>query len=183
MSGASLSVRNVAKRFNGVTAVADLSFEVAAGSITGLIGPNGSGKTSTMNMITGLYGAEAGAIHLDSLDILGLPPFRIANLGVARTFQNIRLLPDQTVFDNVALGCHRSRSSGLLLRGSALAPARASCRTSGIDATKRSIGSASAISVGAEPAASPMAIGAASKSPGLSRCSPDCSSSTSRPPA
>lgn len=114
MTGAHLSVRQIAKQFQGIIAVDRISFEVPANSITGLIGPNGSGKTSTMNMITGLYAADAGWIRLDDVSIDGQAPFQIARLGVARTFQNIRLLGDHTVLENVALGCHQTRTTGLL---------------------------------------------------------------------
>ena len=114
MIGATLDIRQVTKRFQGVVAVDNASFTVKAGHITGIIGPNGSGKTSTMNMVTGLYPIDAGRIMLDDIDLTGQEPHRIAALGVARTFQNIRLLPDQSVLSNVMLGTHRVRKASLL---------------------------------------------------------------------
>ncbi len=114
MSGAQLEVWQIAKRFQGVVAVDRVSFTARAGEVTALIGPNGSGKTTTMNMITGLYPADAGAIRLDGMDISSLRPHRIAALGVARTFQNIRLLGDQTTLQNVMLGAHRHQGVNLV---------------------------------------------------------------------
>ena len=78
-----------------------------AGRITGLIGPNGAGKTTVINLVTGLLRLSAGRVVFDGVDIGGEPPGTVARAGIARTFQNIRLLPDQSVFDNVAAGCHR----------------------------------------------------------------------------
>lgn len=136
MSGGHLSIRNIAKRFQGIVAVDDVSFEVKAGEVTGLIGPNGSGKTTTMNIVTGLYTTDSGQVLLDGTNLNSLPPHKIAELGVARTFQNIRLLPDHTTFSNVLLGTHLSRKSDLasvLLRRSSVAreneAAAAHCET------------------------------------------------------
>ncbi|QRG07777.1 ABC transporter ATP-binding protein [Xanthobacter dioxanivorans] len=114
MAAATLELWKVAKRFQGVVAVDCVSLTAAAGRVTGLIGPNGSGKTTTMNMITGLYPTDAGHIRLDGVDIARLPPHRVAALGVARTFQNIRLLATETTLANVLLGAHRHQSAGLL---------------------------------------------------------------------
>ena len=91
-----------------------VSFTASAGHVTGLIGPNGSGKTTIMNMITGLYPADGGSIHLDGEDISRLPPHRVAALGVARTFQNIRLLAGATTLENVLLGAHRHQTAGVI---------------------------------------------------------------------
>jgi branched-chain amino acid transport system ATP-binding protein len=114
MIGGRLEVDQIAKRFQGIVAVDNISFTAKAGEVTGLIGPNGSGKTTTMNLITGLYPADSGRILLDDKALTGLEPPRIAALGVARTFQNIRLLADQTVLANVMLGTHRSHRQTLL---------------------------------------------------------------------
>lgn len=114
MSAAQLEISQIAKRFQGVVAVDQVSLTAQAGDVTGLIGPNGSGKTTTMNMVTGLYPADGGAIRLDGIDISSLHPHRIAALGVARTFQNIRLLGDQTTLQNVMLGAHRHQGINLL---------------------------------------------------------------------
>ncbi|WP_213769725.1 ABC transporter ATP-binding protein [Bradyrhizobium sp. dw_78] len=113
MTDGELKVWQIAKHFQGIVAVDSVSFCAKAGHVTGLIGPNGSGKTTTMNMITGLYPIDAGRIMLDDENLTGVEPHRIAALGVARTFQNIRLLADQTVLANVMLGTHRSHRKGL----------------------------------------------------------------------
>jgi branched-chain amino acid transport system ATP-binding protein len=114
MIGGRLEVDQIAKRFEGIVAVDNISFTAKAGEVTGLIGPNGSGKTTTMNMITGLYSADSGRIRLDGEELTKIEPHRIATLGVARTFQNIRLLADQTVLSNVMLGTHGSHRQNLL---------------------------------------------------------------------
>jgi branched-chain amino acid transport system ATP-binding protein len=114
MTGGKLEVWQIAKRFQGIVAVDSISFVASPGQVTGLIGPNGSGKTTTMNMITGLYPTDAGRIMLDDVTLTGTEPHHIAALGVARTFQNIRLLPDQTVLANVMLGTHLGHRRNLL---------------------------------------------------------------------
>ncbi len=111
-----LSLRGVERTFGGVRAVDDASFEVAAGTVHGLIGPNGAGKTTLINLVSGLLAPSAGAIELGGLPIAGLPPHRIAGMGVARTFQNIRLFPELTARDNVLVGQHRRRNPSLLAR-------------------------------------------------------------------
>lgn len=114
MSGARLEIWKIAKRFQGIVAVDSISFTASAGQVTGLIGPNGSGKTTTMNMITGLYPTDAGRITLDDETLTGREPHEIAALGVARTFQNIRLLAEQSVLANVMLGTHLGHRASLL---------------------------------------------------------------------
>ena len=114
MNGATLELQRVAKHFQGVIAVDSVSLVARKGQVTGLIGPNGSGKTTTMNIITGLYPADGGVVLLDGVDVSKFQPYRIANFGVARTFQNIRLLPDGSVLENVLLGAHRHQSANLL---------------------------------------------------------------------
>ncbi|WP_022724125.1 ABC transporter ATP-binding protein [Rhodopseudomonas sp. B29] len=114
MSGAKLEVWQIAKRFQGIVAVDSISFTAEAGGVTGLIGPNGSGKTTTMNMITGLYTIDAGRIALDGETLSGCSPHEVAARGVARTFQNIRLLPDQSVLANVMLGTHLGHRKNIL---------------------------------------------------------------------
>ena len=86
-----LEVDGLSKSFGGVQALTDVSFAVAAGEIVGLIGPNGAGKTTCFNLINGLLPPSAGEIRLGSTDMVGLPPYRRARLGLARTFQNIQL--------------------------------------------------------------------------------------------
>ena len=88
-------------KFGGLTAVNDLNLKVNDGEIIGLIGPNGAGKTTAFNMITGVYKPTGGAIFWDETDITKLRPHQITNLGLARTFQNIRLFSEMNVLENV----------------------------------------------------------------------------------
>jgi branched-chain amino acid transport system ATP-binding protein len=96
-----LRLDRVTKTFGGVHALTDLSLEVAPGQIVGLIGPNGAGKTTTFNVITGAYRASSGAVTLDGRDVTSEPSHRIARGGIMRTFQNIRLFPDMTVWEHL----------------------------------------------------------------------------------
>ncbi len=107
-----LSVRGVSKRFGGLVAVSDMSFDVKEHQVMGLIGPNGSGKTTMMNLISGALRLSSGQISLQGSRISGLPAQEINRRGVARTFQLVRVLPTLSVFDNVIAGCafgHRRR--------------------------------------------------------------------------
>jgi branched-chain amino acid transport system ATP-binding protein len=107
-----LSLQGVSKAFGGLTAVDDVTFDVETGSIISLIGPNGAGKSTVFNLITGIYAPTAGAIVFDGRPIGGLKPHTVASLGIARTFQNIRLFAHMTVLDNVLVGRHaRMRST------------------------------------------------------------------------
>jgi branched-chain amino acid transport system ATP-binding protein len=101
-----LRLQNVTKRFGGLTAVDDVSFDVKRGSIFALIGPNGAGKTTLFNGITGLFPPTAGTVIFDSEDVTGWRPHRVAFRGIARTFQNIRLFDYMTSVDNVRVGQH-----------------------------------------------------------------------------
>ncbi|MDW7712205.1 MAG: ABC transporter ATP-binding protein [Deferrisomatales bacterium] len=109
-----LSVRGVTKTFGGLTAVSDVSFEVEEGQIVGLIGPNGAGKTTVFNLITGNYRPDAGQIHFGGTVITGLPTHRIVSLGIARTFQTIRLFQRLSAVENVLAGCHCRMRAGPL---------------------------------------------------------------------
>jgi branched-chain amino acid transport system ATP-binding protein len=109
-----LSLRRCTVTFGGLVAVSDLSLEVPPGQLLGLIGPNGAGKTTVFNAITGVYGLSAGEILLEGHRISGLPPHRIARLGVARTFQNIRLFKGLSVLDNLRAAMHQDSDYGLL---------------------------------------------------------------------
>lgn len=109
-----LSLKDITKAFGGLIAVNDLSFDVEAGSIVGLIGPNGAGKTTVFNCITGNYRPEEGSIRFKDRDITGLKPHRIVDLGIARTFQSIRLFPQLPVLENVLAGRHCRMRAGLL---------------------------------------------------------------------
>ena len=110
---AQLRVEGVAKQFGGVTAVDELSLEVQQGEILSIIGPNGAGKTSLLNMVSGFYRPDRGRIAFEDEDITGLPPHRIAERGIGRTFQNIALFKGMTVLDNLMLGRHVRMKSGV----------------------------------------------------------------------
>jgi len=109
-----LEVSGLSKSFGGVQALTDVSFAVAAGEIVGLIGPNGAGKTTCFNLINGLLPPTAGGIRLGGADMEGLPPYRRARLGLARTFQNIQLFGGMTVLENVLTGFHLRQQVGSL---------------------------------------------------------------------
>jgi branched-chain amino acid transport system ATP-binding protein len=109
-----LSLRNLTKRFGGLVAVDDVSFDVAPGSIVGLIGPNGAGKTTVFNLITGNYRADEGDVIFENRSIRKLPTHQIVALGIARTFQTIRLFQKLSVVENVLAGCHCRMQAGPL---------------------------------------------------------------------
>ena len=102
-----LETVRLGRSFGAVEALAGLDFSVAAGECVGLIGPNGSGKTTLFNVITGVYAPSSGAVRLDGRDIGGARPDRIVRLGVARSFQNLRIFQRMTVFENVWAAQHR----------------------------------------------------------------------------
>lgn len=104
MSMPVLKVDNLRRTFGGLVAVNDVSFDVAAGELLGLIGPNGSGKTTMLNMISGALRPTSGSIELSGRTVSGLPAHHIARAGVARTFQLVRVLPSMTAVENVAAG-------------------------------------------------------------------------------
>ena len=108
-----LSIHNLTKTFGGLVAVHGVSFNVKAGSIMGLIGPNGAGKTTVFNLITGNYTPDSGEIVFDNKNIKSMPPNKIVSLGIARTFQSIRLFQGMTVLENVLAGRHCRMKSGL----------------------------------------------------------------------
>ncbi|MEX2105177.1 MAG: ABC transporter ATP-binding protein [Bacilli bacterium] len=108
-----LKVAAIFKRFGGVTAVNNVSLEVHQGEILGLVGPNGAGKTTFFNILNGIYKPDTGTITFVGEQIQGQKPYRIAKSGMSRTFQNIRLLKDETVLDNVKVGMFGRTSSGL----------------------------------------------------------------------
>jgi branched-chain amino acid transport system ATP-binding protein len=109
-----LAVNNLTKNFGGVQALEGVSFAVEAGEILGLIGPNGAGKTTCFNLINGLIPPSAGSIVLAGRELVGLPPYRRAARGLARTFQNIQLFGGMTVLENVLVGNHLGQQEGLL---------------------------------------------------------------------
>jgi len=103
--GTILEVKNLTKKFGGLTAVNDISFEIRRGEFLGLIGPNGAGKTTLFNLIFGSEKPSSGRIRFDGKDITGLKPYQIVNLGIARTFQIVRSFKYLTILDNVAVSC------------------------------------------------------------------------------
>jgi branched-chain amino acid transport system ATP-binding protein len=107
-----LELADVRKNFGGLVAVSDLSFSLEAGSIVAMIGPNGAGKSTVFNLITGIYAPSAGSITLDGQPLAGKSTNRIASLGVARTFQNIRLFAFMSALDNVMTGRHARMHAG-----------------------------------------------------------------------
>jgi ABC-type branched-subunit amino acid transport system ATPase component len=111
-----LDLQGVRRTFGGLAAVDGASFGVGAGQVHGLIGPNGAGKTTLLNLISGLIPPTSGRILLDGVRLDGLPPHRIAALGVTRTYQNIRLFPALTAADNVLVGAHLRRIAPLWRR-------------------------------------------------------------------
>lgn len=108
-----LKVDKITKRFGGLTAVDDFYLAIEPNEIVGLIGPNGAGKTTVYNMITGIYTPTKNKIFFKKEDITGLKPDKIAKKGIARTFQNIRLLNNLSVLDNVMIGTHLRLQSNL----------------------------------------------------------------------
>ncbi len=109
-----LDARGVTKRFGGLVAVNRFDFDIEEGSIVSLIGPNGAGKTTFFNCVTGFYRPEEGEIAFRGVPLVGLAPDRIARLGIARTYQNIRLFPKMTVLENVLVGQHHLLKANLL---------------------------------------------------------------------
>lgn len=107
-------MQNVVKRFGGLTAVSNMSFQVEKGEIFGVIGPNGAGKTTIFNLITGVYPVSEGNILFDGQSISGKKPYQIINGGIARTFQNIRLFTGMTVLENILAGQHDHLKAGFL---------------------------------------------------------------------
>ncbi|WHH58005.1 ABC transporter ATP-binding protein [Petroclostridium sp. X23] len=109
-----LKLENITKRFSGLVAVNNLSLEMPKNCIHALIGPNGSGKTTTVNMITGVLPASEGNIFYNDAKISGKPLFQIARLGIGRTFQNLKLFGSMSVLENLMVGGHQLTKAGLL---------------------------------------------------------------------
>jgi branched-chain amino acid transport system ATP-binding protein len=115
-----LEIRDLTKHFGGIRAVDGVNLRLAEGELAGLIGPNGSGKTTVFNLVTGIYRPDGGSITLAGKNLVGIAPHRINRLGIARTFQNIRLFRSLTVMDNVRIAHHSHLEYG---------PVSALCRT------------------------------------------------------
>lgn len=117
MSNPILKVSNLSKNFGGLAAVSNVSLEIEPGELIGLIGPNGAGKTTFFNLLTGEYEPSSGLVELNidnkNRQIGGLAPYKITELGVARTFQNIRLFKSMTVLENVKVAMHKNIHYGL----------------------------------------------------------------------
>jgi len=113
-----LEVKDIRKQFGGLVAVKDIGFSISAGQIVGLIGPNGAGKSTTFNLITGVLGLSSGEVKFRGQTISGLPSREIAARGMSRTFQHVKMIPEMTVLENVALGAqlrgHKNALSSML---------------------------------------------------------------------
>ena len=112
-----LSARGVTRRFGGLVAVNEVSFDIAAGEIVGLIGPNGAGKSTMFNLLTGAIGLSSGAVSFMDRDVTNLAQRQVAQLGMGRTFQHVKLRPQMSLLDNVALGAHGRTRGGMLAAG------------------------------------------------------------------
>ncbi len=109
-----LEVSAVWRSFGGLRALSNASLAVWPGQIKGLIGPNGAGKTTLFNLITGILPPHAGDIRFRGRSIVGLPAYHVADLGIARTFQNVQVFTGMSTLENVLVGCHRHMRTGLL---------------------------------------------------------------------
>jgi branched-chain amino acid transport system ATP-binding protein len=130
MADALLSVKNISKRFGGLRAVDQASFDVVPGRITALIGPNGAGKTTLFSIVSGFLRPDEGRIVYDGVDITGVPPHQLARRGIARTFQIVQSFAGLTVRENIAVGSHLSRPN----RADALQAAGEVAQSVGLDA-------------------------------------------------
>ena len=131
-----LGARNLHKSFGGVRAVRDVSFEIPASAVFAIIGPNGAGKSTMLNLISGVYQPDAGALNFAGTDLGGLPAHRRVRLGIARTFQKIRLFKQLSVLDNVVAGFHTHHDIPpwqYLIHGPAFRRDHARCRTEALE--------------------------------------------------
>ena len=111
---AHLDIQNITVRFGGLVALSELSFSVTSGEIVGLIGPNGAGKTTVFNVLTGVYKTTDGGVRFEENNIIGKRPHQIFNLGIARTFQNIRLFSNMTAVENAMVARHCRSKIGVV---------------------------------------------------------------------
>jgi branched-chain amino acid transport system ATP-binding protein len=126
-----LRVETLTKKFGGLNAVDDLSFDIQPGAVHSIIGPNGAGKTTLLNLLTGVYQPSAGKIFFEDHDMTGRAPHAYANHGIARTFQNLQVFFNMSALENVMVGRYMHERCGLvstLLRGPGLKRAEALCR-------------------------------------------------------
>jgi branched-chain amino acid transport system ATP-binding protein len=109
-----LQVSNISKRFGGVQALSNVNFSINKGEVYGLIGPNGAGKTTLFNVLTCIYTADEGSFTFDGQSLAGLKPHQVAEVGIARTFQNIRLFANLSALENVMIGRHVRTHAGVI---------------------------------------------------------------------
>ncbi|XXJ21385.1 ABC transporter ATP-binding protein [Desulfovibrio caledoniensis] len=111
---ANLTLDDICVRFGGLQALTDVAFSVSEGEVVGLIGPNGAGKTTVFNVITGVYKASSGSVSYDGTKITGLRPYQVLSMGIARTFQNIRLFQNMTALENCMVAQHSRSRTGVI---------------------------------------------------------------------
>jgi branched-chain amino acid transport system ATP-binding protein len=111
---ANLTLDDICVRFGGLQALTDVAFSVSEGEVVGLIGPNGAGKTTVFNVITGVYKASSGSVSYDGTKITGLRPYQVLSMGIARTFQNIRLFQNMTALENCMVAQHSRSRCGVV---------------------------------------------------------------------
>ncbi|HEX3096664.1 MAG TPA: ABC transporter ATP-binding protein [Usitatibacter sp.] len=132
-----LEVERIGKRFGGLVALTDVSFSIGRGEIYGLIGPNGAGKTTLFNVLTGIYRQDSGSIRFEGAALANPTPDRIAKLGIARTFQNIRLFANLSALENVMIGRHVRTRAGVV--GAVLRDRRTRAEESAIERRAREL--------------------------------------------
>jgi len=132
-----LEVERIGKRFGGLVALTDVSFSIGRGEIYGLIGPNGAGKTTLFNVLTGIYRQDSGTIRFEGAPLANPTPDRIAKLGIARTFQNIRLFANLSALENVMIGRHVRTRAGVV--GAVLRDRRTRAEEAGIERRAREL--------------------------------------------
>lgn len=113
-ASASLEIEDVTVRFGGIVALDAVTFSVESGQICGLIGPNGAGKSTLFNCLSRLYPCSSGSMRFDGRNLLGLPRYRMAEIGIGRTFQNLALFKTMTVLENILIGAHARHHAGFL---------------------------------------------------------------------
>ncbi len=136
-AGAILAVEGVSKRFGGLVALSEVGFSIGRGEIYGLIGPNGAGKTTLFNVLTGIYHQDAGIIRFEGAALANPTPDRVAALGIARTFQNIRLFANLSALENVMIGRHVRTRAGVV--GAVLRTARTRAEEAAIERRAREL--------------------------------------------